>query len=193
MPLPYDTTIRKDVVRKKRKLGKTYGNVPERQARQFMHVVNSVLNRTGDKSRAYASAHAVLQRQGLVNMNKQECIDTSYLVQLIAESIVESTSIGSYRGTIEIVKSTDGNSGQMVRYVTINGKKFPVYNVTSSNAILMFLDGQVIGQSGPKGSLKSLVDEFVKRYGKNGAKNIERFVITFSDGDSWQAMRVVRG
>ncbi len=79
-----DTKDRKRVRRIKRKLGKTYTGVGEKRARQFMHIVNSIYKKTGDKGRAYAGAHSTLQRLGTA---KHEGIDSEMLIKLIVESL----------------------------------------------------------------------------------------------------------
>ena len=63
--MPYDAEKSGDVKKVIEKLKKTYKNVSDTAARQAIHVLNSVMDATGDEGRAWASVYSKLNERGL--------------------------------------------------------------------------------------------------------------------------------
>ena len=63
--MPYDPEKSGDVKKVTEKLRKTYKNVSDTAARQAIHVLNSVMDSTGDEGKAWASVYSKMNERGL--------------------------------------------------------------------------------------------------------------------------------
>jgi len=61
--MPYDLSEDRDKIRTR--LEKTYKNVSDTMVRQFIHVINSILERGGSKEQAFAGAYAAINKRGV--------------------------------------------------------------------------------------------------------------------------------
>lgn len=78
--MPYDPEKSGDVKEITEKLRKTYKNISDTAARQAIHVLNSVMDSTGDEGKAWASVYSKMNERGLAKNAgvKQDILGSSY-------------------------------------------------------------------------------------------------------------------
>ena len=119
--MPYDAEKSGDVKKVTEKLKKTYTSVPEAAARQAIHVLNSVMDETGDEGKAWASVYSKMNERGL---SKQADVrfttydDPSYEVDVAGVELEFTPSMRG--GGVRIDMGKHGEGG----YVVLDPQQF---------------------------------------------------------------------
>lgn len=91
--MPYDIT--KDLDRIRDRLTKTYSNVTDKMCRQFIHVWQSVYEKTKDEGAAFGAAHSTIQRSGARKKLAAAVYLKEVIIRKAAEEITKWERAGS--------------------------------------------------------------------------------------------------
>ena len=146
--MPYDAEKASDVKEVAEKLKKTYKNVSDTAARQAIHVLNSVMESTGDEGKAWASVYSQMNERGL---SKKESSDKSAERVLTASDRSALIRLASElpKGSKERKAILAGLFGSKHRIGKLSSAGIPV----TLKKDLKFKDGSEI-RKGEKGTLR---------------------------------------
>ena len=138
--MPYDPEKSGDVKKVTEKLKKTYKNVSDTAARQAIHVLNSVMDSTGDEGKAWASVYAKMNERGLAKNAgvKQNILGEAYYevkvggFELQVVPLTYSDDDWEYTGDggVRIQMGKDGRGG----YALLDKQQFARLLVELKNA-----------------------------------------------------------
>jgi hypothetical protein len=86
--MPYDPESGAEVAKMKKRLEKTYANVSDKDARQAIHILNSMLESGKDEGAAWGGIHSQLQQKGLKKKTASGEVAFKIAVLIIREACV---------------------------------------------------------------------------------------------------------
>jgi len=157
--MPYDAEKSGDVKKVIEKLKKTYKNVSDTAARQAIHVLNSVMDSTGDEGKAWASVYSKMNERGLAknaDVRFTTYDDPSYEVDVAGVELEFSPMRGGRGVRIDMGKHGEGG------YVVLDPQQFANLAVELRQA-LAFVEGQSRTAS-PQGKVQSMARRVASRH-----------------------------